>query len=195
MGGSMGEIWNCYALGSVEGENYIGGLIGSNNNTVSNSYATGQVIGNQAVGGLFGSCTTEDVFGCFWDTQTSETTDGDGSRIPDPSGVTGLGTTAMMTLSTFISEEWDFVGEITNGTNDIWRMCADGVDYPRLSLEFAQNGDFACGDGVDSADLQALVEHWLTMADSSPDTFNYACDANGDGQIDLEDYSVLSGKW
>lgn len=25
--------------------------------------------------------------------------------------------------------------------------------------------------------------------------FNYAWDANGDGQIDLEDYSVLSGNW
>ena len=195
MGGNMGEIRNCYALGSVEGENYIGGLIGSNNNTVTNCYATGQVIGNQAVGGLFGSNTAEDVVGCFWDTQTSQTTDGDGSRIPDPSGVVGLATTAMMTLSTFIPDGWDFVGEISNGTNDIWRMCVDGVEYPRLSLEFAENGDFACGDGVDSADLQALALNWLTLESDAPLLFNYACDANGDGQIDLEDYSVLSGNW
>lgn len=33
---------------------------------------------------------------------------------------------------------WDFVGESVNRQNEIWRMCVDGVDYPRLSWEFAE---------------------------------------------------------
>jgi len=88
---------------------------------------------------------------------------------------------------------FDFVGESANGDNDIWRMCVDEVDYPRLSWEFARNGDFACGDGVDFGDLLALAEHWLT-ADTAAD-FNYACDANGDEVINLQDFSVLSENW
>ncbi len=90
---------------------------------------------------------------------------------------------------------WDFLGEDTNGENEIWRMCVDGVDYPRLSWEFAQNGDFACGDGVDLADLQALAEHWLLVGTAHPTEFSYACDANGDEQIDLKDFEELSENW
>ena len=66
---------------------------------------------------------------------------------------------------------WDFVGESVNGQNEIWRMCQDGVDYPRLSWEFARAGDFACADGVDLADLQALAEHWLTESVAAPAIF------------------------
>ena len=91
--------------------------------------------------------------------------------------------------------DWDFLDESSNGENSIWRMCVDGVDYPRLSWEFAQNGDFACGDGTDILDLQALAEHWLLSETLNPTTFSYACDANGDGVIDLEDYSVLGINW
>jgi hypothetical protein len=90
---------------------------------------------------------------------------------------------------------WDFLGESTNGENDIWRMCVDGIDYPHLSWEYAQNGDFACGDGTDILDLQALAERWLLTEALNPTTFSYACDANGDGVIDLLDYSVLGVNW
>ncbi|MGA2191695.1 MAG: GLUG motif-containing protein, partial [Steroidobacteraceae bacterium] len=40
--------------GSVSGSNYVGGLVGWNNGTVSNSYATGSVNGASNVGGLVG---------------------------------------------------------------------------------------------------------------------------------------------
>jgi hypothetical protein len=74
-------------------------------------------------------------------------------------------------------------------------MCVDGIDYPRLSWEFAVNGDFACGDGTDILDLQSLAEEWLAAADTAPVTFNYACDANGDEQINLADYAKLAENW
>ena len=73
--------------------------------------------------------------------------------------------------------------------------CVDEVDYPRLSWEFAQNGDFACEDGVDIFDLQALAENWLLTEITNPTEFSYACDANGDGVIDMVDYSVLGENW
>ncbi len=90
---------------------------------------------------------------------------------------------------------WDFLGESTNGENEIWRMCVDGIDYPHLSWEYAPNGDFACGDGTDIYDLQALAEHWLLTEEINPTIFSYACDANGDGAIDLIDFSVLGRNW
>ena len=58
-------------------------------------------------------------------------------------------------------ETWDFVGESANGENETWRMCEDDMAFPRLSWEFSKNGDFACGDGVDITDLQALADNWL----------------------------------
>ncbi len=39
----------------------------------------------------------------------------------------------MKTQATFTDYTWDFLGEDTNGENEIWRMCVDGVEYPRLS--------------------------------------------------------------
>lgn len=63
----------------------------------------------------------------FWDTQTSFQT--------YSSGGSGITTSKMKTRSTFTNAGWDFVGESANGTADIWKMNADGLDYPRLSWE------------------------------------------------------------
>ncbi|MCA9497262.1 MAG: hypothetical protein KC589_10045 [Nanoarchaeota archaeon] len=48
------RIDNSYAIGNVNGNDYIGGLIGTNNANVSNSYATGTMTGNDLIGGLIG---------------------------------------------------------------------------------------------------------------------------------------------
>jgi len=67
-----GEIINSYATGSVDGETWTGGLVGSNNGLINNSYATGSVSSNSAnIGGLVGenqgvidnSYSTGDVLG------------------------------------------------------------------------------------------------------------------------------------
>ena len=49
-----GIIRNSYATGSVNGTDFLGGLIGSNYGTITNSYATGSVNGDSDVGGLVG---------------------------------------------------------------------------------------------------------------------------------------------
>ena len=95
----------------------------------------------------------------------------------------------MKTLTIFISAGWDFVGESVNGTADVWRMCGDGVDYPRLSWEYG--ADWDCPDGVGLEDLLYLSDRWL---DSNPDPFTSA-DRTGDGRADLEELSLMSCRW
>ena len=51
-----GTITTCYAAGAVTGSNYTGGLTGSNSGgTVTLCYAMGAVAGNELVGGLLGT--------------------------------------------------------------------------------------------------------------------------------------------
>jgi len=136
VGGLVGEndkgsIKNCYARGSVSGEERVGGLagesiasVGSSEPTITNCYSTGSVEGVSAVGGLVGH-NYGVVFASFWDTQTS--------GEPNSGGGTGLTTTQMQNASTFIDAGWDFVGEVNNGTEDIW-YC-DEPNYPQLAWE------------------------------------------------------------
>ncbi|MEN8128569.1 MAG: hypothetical protein ABFR90_12320, partial [Planctomycetota bacterium] len=108
---------------------------------------------------------------------------------PDPAGVEGKTIAEMQTQSTFTG--WDFVGEDVNGTNDIWRMCVDGVDYPRLFHQYNTRGDFACPDGTGLDDLLALCHNWLNTEALDPG-FNYPCDPTFDGVTNLPDFAVLS---
>ncbi len=128
-----GTISNCYSTGSTSGNESVGGLVGIYYvGTTTNCYATGKVLGNKYVGGLVGT----EVFGlgeveaCFWDTQTSDQTTSIGG--------TGLTTAELQTVSTFLDAGWDFVDEIENGTEDIWKMW-DGYDYSRLIWESGPN--------------------------------------------------------
>ena len=90
----------------------------------------------------------------------------------------------MKTQSTFTEAGWDFLGETINGPNDIWRMCLDGVDYPRLTWEYVQGGDFACPDGVNGGD-------WLSTYSQAL----YGADANGDKEVTFADFAILAERW
>ena len=70
-------------------------------------------------------------------------------------------------------------------------MCADGVDYPRLSWEFSRGGDMDCPEGVAMEDLVYLAGRWMA---ATPATFG-AADANGDGHADLLDFAVMAEIW
>jgi hypothetical protein len=150
-GSNDGLIRDCFATGVVTANDSVGGLCGENETgTIVHCYATGQVEGYSNLGGLCGriepyedtpglSGMTGTISGCFWDIETSGQSRGVGKGTSD--GVTGKTTAEMKTAATFTDAAWDFVGETANGTEDIWRMCADGVDYPRLSWEFSRGGD------------------------------------------------------
>jgi len=177
---------------------YIGGLVGTNtrDGRISYCYSTGSVWGYHCAGGLVGINEVWNIYrgiilSCFWDTQTS----GWSSCVLCGSLVgivcNGKSTALMKTPATFLSAGWDFVGETANGTADIWRMCGDGVDYPRLAWEFVQGGDISCPDGVGMDDLLYLAGRWMA---GTPATAGLA-DVNRDGKVDLQDFAVMAENW
>ncbi|MHC4554022.1 MAG: GLUG motif-containing protein [Planctomycetota bacterium] len=126
-----GDVINCYAAGQVKGTMYIGGLVGYMSGSLKNCYSTGAVAGSERVGGLLGYCRSNAI-SCFWDVESS------GIGMPEDKNFDAIGKTTlqMQTQSTFTDTRqdvrgWDFVGEIINGTDDIWFM-RDGIEYPRL---------------------------------------------------------------
>ena len=171
----------------VSGDSSIGGLVGYNQSSasISNYYSTGAVSGSSSCGGLIGYKISGSVVGSFWNTQTS--------GQPNRDGGTGKTTAEMKTLSTFtvVPANWDFIGETDNGTNDYWRMCADGVDYPRLSWEFVKGGDFSCPDGVAMDDVVRLSQDWLATYSQA----FYGADANGDSGVTFADFAILAANW
>ncbi len=55
IGYAVGNVTNSYAIGHVDGERYVGGLIGDfRNGDISNSFAEGMVAGEDYIGGLAG---------------------------------------------------------------------------------------------------------------------------------------------
>ena len=183
-----GTITNCYATGSVTGgagSYYIGGLCGENDyGAITNCYATGSVTGDDYIGGLCGYNSSGPIIDCFWDTETSGMSTSDGG--------TGKTTAEMQIRSTFTNEGWDFVGEDVNGTDDFWRMCVDGIDYPKLSWWLIA-GDFVCPDGVDLIDFAVLAETWSLS--SGQTGYNDLCDLMDNDTIDLNDLAVFVENW
>jgi hypothetical protein len=196
VGWNSGMLTDCYARGSVSGTASVGGLVGFNEQGIlTNCYATGLNNGTAGnVGGFVGGDNSGSMNSCFWDTQTSGMTDGVGNVDPDPIGVTGKITADMQMLLTFTSAGWDFVSEDTNGTNDIWRMCVDDINYPHLFHQYNVNGDFACPDGTGADDLLSLSSNWLN-SEGLDAGFSYPCDPTFDGLTNLSDYVILAEHW
>ncbi len=209
VGSNISTITNCYSTGDIKGTgNYsngglrLGGLSGTNSGNISNSFSASYVsgIGDYLyVGGLCGLNTYGDVMNNFWDTQSSATIiayiqyngqpDYTYTTVYSIGGIVEGKTTSQMQIqSTFVN--WDFVGEDVNGVEDIWRMCVDDVDYPRLNWEYSLVGDFTCADGVGIEDMVYLAGRWL-MEDEAAG----AADADGDGRVDMRDFGVMLGNW
>jgi hypothetical protein len=126
-------VTQCYSTGPASGESSVGGLAGYTVGNVTHCYSTGRVSGVREVGGLIGTNYGTDyspVTGCFWDVVTS-------GQLTSAAG-TGKTTAEMQTASTFVDAGWDFAGETTNGTDDIWWIL-EGKDYPRLWWEAHSN--------------------------------------------------------
>lgn len=195
-GDTCASIEGCYTDVNMHGEalqgfavKYLGSVAGANGGDIRNCYSTGSLLVDDFMphytpfiaGGIAGWSAGGVENSFYLEGYTTYTY--------------GQPLTAEQLKQRASFTGWDFLGESANGNNEIWRMCADGVDYPRLSWEFARNGDFACGDGVDLLDLLALAEHWLQTEAAAPATFNYACDANSDAIINIADLAALSANW
>jgi surface protein len=92
-----------------------------------------------------------------------------------------------MTQASFTG--WDFVGEDINGTDDIWRMCTDGVEYPKLWYEFSP-ADVTCPDGVGLDDLDQFTACWLADIDLATEL-----DDDGDTIVALSEMARLGQYW
>jgi len=113
IGAGGGEVTNCYSTGNVNGASKTGGLIGRFLGSVVDCYSIGNVSGTNDTGGLIGFCEpgTETV-NSFWNTETS-------GQSSSASG-TGLTTSQMTELTTYIIYDWDFVEETAGGSDDVW---------------------------------------------------------------------------
>ncbi len=76
VGSNYGTIANCSSNGSVSGDNQVGGLVGYNYDysTITNSYSTCIVSGDRYVGGLLGSNSRSIIYNCYSTGSVSGTT-------------------------------------------------------------------------------------------------------------------------
>ncbi len=110
----------------------------------------------------------------------------------DVGSITDRGQSQMQTMEYWALTDWDFLGNSADGTDDIWRMCQNGVDFPRLWWQFGP-GDIACGDGVNFTDFAILSRNWLT--NTYEPLFYDNADINGDGVIETADLKILVEHW
>jgi hypothetical protein len=194
---SVGIITNCYSKASVSGNNCVGGLVGyvlsfpGGSGTIYNCYSTGSVSGNEDIGGLVGYSMECYYNKSFWDYTVNPSLTGIGN-ITDPPDVIGESTRNMQTQSNYTDAGWDFVGETTNGTEDIWTIC-EAVDYPKLKCQFVI-GDFDGDDNVDFTDFAMLATRWLKNGTS------FYCGGGGtdltnDGDVDSYDLKEFADNW
>jgi hypothetical protein len=184
-GNRNGTISNCFSTGAVIGDDdslYVGGLSGDNNGgNINKCYSAGNVTGGNAsefVGGLVGDNYNDGSISSCYFLNMSEPLNELGKPLTD---------TQMKLKASFI--DWDFVGETANGYYDIWRLCNEGLEYPKLSWQYLP-ADIACPDGVAFEDLAELCSQWLfeeIPADASP--------TSGDGRVDFADFVLFANQW
>lgn len=177
-----GSISNCYSTGAVSGNLYVGGLVGSSyNGGISNCYSMGSVSGNGTIGGLVGY-NYGGISSCYF-LVTSGPDNGLGTPLTDAQ---------MKQQSSFTG--WDFTNEMDNGTNDYWRMCVGGVEYPLLWWQF-NTADFTCPDGVNIEDLDYFIQRWLMVDCNLSNNYCGGADINGSGTVDFADFVMFAENW
>jgi hypothetical protein len=110
----------------TSGNDWIGGLAGWIDGTITGSYSTGAVPVTTNTGGLVGYYDSGSVTGSYWDTQTSGQAHSAGS--PDLFGKT---TAEMKQLATFSGAGWDI--DDAGGTGKLWRIY-NARTYPLLRI-------------------------------------------------------------
>jgi len=169
LGGLVGinrsTIIYCYSTVSVSGDQYVGGLIGSNysGGTISDCYSMGSVGGNDFVGGLVGRngyyyepyCFTGSIISSYWNPQTSGETDMCGYQSDCSSGCDpnyGKTTVEMHQQSTFT--DWDFI--------NVWDI-GENQTYPYL--RFYLPSDINKDGIVNFLDLSITANQWMEGAE------------------------------
>jgi hypothetical protein len=194
---TAGTTTDCYAVAAVTAITYAGGLVAYNApscdcaenyqlSRIARCYAAGPVKGSRT-GGLVALNRNvlnhySHVDNSFWDVKATGCATSDG----------GVGKTfaQMVSLATYTSVGWDFLGEKVNGTNDLWCLPLPR-SYPRLAWEPALV-DFN-GDGrVDLRDYAVLAKHWREVDTGFWSSARYVAP---DGTLGFGDLVNLADLW
>ncbi|MBN1807318.1 MAG: hypothetical protein JW837_18880 [Sedimentisphaerales bacterium] len=173
------EVMNCYATGTVEGDRYVGGLVGQvEQGRVYKCYSAGSVTGNRDVGGLTGFIRVlGDVSRSYWDTQTS------GQETS--AGGSGKTTSQMKKMDTYLAGGWDFWAT--------WTICED-INYPTL-LSLIPVSDLVCPDGVNFIDFAVFASQWGNKNCSPSNSNCQGADINQSGIVDFWDLEIFAKHW
>ena len=129
VGSSNGTLSNCYANGSVVGKSSTGGLVGTYQGRITNSYSTVNV--KESNGGYAGGLVGHDnkggspIYWSYWDTDKSEADNYTGGGYLDGNSTVYGKTTAEM-MQKQTYIGWDFV--------NIWKI-EECSGYPKLMWE------------------------------------------------------------
>ncbi len=149
VGYNRGNITSSYSVGSVIGiRRIVGGLVGNNSGIITSSYSTALVSGKYVIGGLVGENDSGSIASSFWDMEASAQESSDGG--------TGLTTTEMHEIKTFLDARWDFIDEADNGTDDTWFMPIGNA--PGLSGSQSRYNPVPDVAGLAIAQAEAVLE-------------------------------------
>ena len=117
-----GSLINSSSHASVQGYTQNGGAVGTcgwdNPGTLVRCYSTGLIVtepGGYGNNGLVGRFQNGKIYDCYWDTETSGTTNG------GPTDAIGLSNAAMKQRDSY--QNWNF--------DKLWQI-SEGTDYPRM---------------------------------------------------------------
>jgi len=185
--GYGGDIHDCYSDVTVNCSKGAGGFSGSAPGMfgqIWNCYCSGRVVYDannyEDVGCFIGEYrpTPEGVFYSYF-LETAGPDNGFGEPLSEEQ---------MKQRTSFAG--WDFVGEVIDGPNDIWKIC-EGTNYPKLAWQEPLAGDFVCPDGVNFVDYAFFAAHWL---ENDIDDVN-GVDISGDEKVNQIDFALLGNYW
>ncbi len=177
------SIEESYAKGTVQGEVFIGGLLGFNWETsLTHCYSVGSVWGTAQVGGFIGNNNSPGpCVNCFWDYQSSGQTSGVGAGSSD--NIYGKTTEQMKTQTTFTNAGWDF-------NTPVWSI-DEGVNYPILIFqEYASD----YGGGRGTAQDPFLIYTPEHMQEIGTKKYHWGMNFKLMDNIDLSQYDGQDGR-
>jgi hypothetical protein len=119
---TIGSVQTNYSHLGQEG----GGLVGISSDTrIENSYSKVKINAWYDGGNLTGTYKDSIFVKCFYDSGLNPTLLGKGV-VSDPN-ISGCTPDELSDANTFINSGWDFAGETTNGSGDIWEMPPGGT--------------------------------------------------------------------
>lgn len=191
-----GEINNCYSTGNVTLLDHttgttIGGFCADNeNSTIENCYSTGSVFYEDYTDptdqGFLGD---EDTYSGGTNTYSNNFFDSEASnQNTDALGAATPKTTAeMQTQSTFTDAGWDFAGETTNGSEDIWDISdAANNGYPRLSWQAVVFDTDQNWTGTDQTDSVVIAGALITVSGTKANEECNSLTILPDGRLTVE---------